>query len=123
MLWSLARQAYPLVNLGYANGDAYKYFNLVYPALGAALLYLPHFDPFLFLLASGGTSYLLLSALMLHLYVAEREARPIDLSDLFFLLLSMLVAPRYPYWVAESFPLVLIPAFAVSGGWMSARGR
>src|SRR5207249_7420068 len=78
-LWSIARQAYPLVNLGYANGTA-PYFNFLYPALGAALLYLPNFDPFLFLLASGGTSYVLLSALMFHLYVAERAIRAIGMS-------------------------------------------
>ena len=56
-IWSLAKQAYPLIDLGYANGGTRLYFNLLYPALGAALLDLPHFDPLLFLLASGGTSY------------------------------------------------------------------
>ena len=122
-IWSFANQAYPHVDLGYENGETRGYFNSLYPALGAALLNLPHFDPFLFLLASGGTSYVLLSALMLHLYVTEREARPIDLSDLFVLLLSMLAAARYPYWVAESIPLVFIPALTISVWWMAERGR
>jgi hypothetical protein len=121
-LWSLASQAYPLVNLGYANGTA-GYFNLLYPALGAVLLYLPNFDPFLFLLASGGTSYVLLSALMLHLYVAERAVRPIGVSVPLVLLLSIVVAARYPYWVAESIPLVFVPGLTISVWWMAERGR
>ena len=121
-LWSLARQAYPLANLGYANGTA-GYFNFLYPAFGAALLYLPNFDPFLFLLASGGTSYVLLSALMLHLYVAERAVRPIGMSVLLVLVLSIVVAARYPYWVAESIPLVFVPALTISVWWMAERGR
>ncbi len=122
-IWSLAKQAYPHIDLGYANGGAHGYFNLFYPALGAALLYLPNFDPFLFLLASGGTSYVLLSALMLHLYVAERAVRPIGVSVLLVLVLSIVVAARYPYWVAESIPLVFVPALTISVWWMAERGR
>jgi hypothetical protein len=74
-IWSLAERPYPFVDLGYEAGAARGYFSFLFPALGAALLYLPGFDPFLFLLASGGTSYILLSALMLHLYVADCAQR------------------------------------------------
>jgi hypothetical protein len=121
--WSLARQAYPYLDLGYANAGTLGYFNSLYPALGAALLYFPNFDPFLFLLASGGTSYVLLSALMLHLYLAERASRPMDLSDLLILVLSIVVAARYPYWVAESIPMVFVPGLTISVWWMAERGR
>jgi len=122
-IWSLAGQAYPRIDLGYANGGDRSYFNCLYPAFGAALLYLPNFDPFLFLLASGGTSYVLLSALMLHLYLAERAPRPLGLTDLLILVLSILVAARYPYWVTESIPLVFVPALTISVWWMAERGR
>jgi hypothetical protein len=93
------------------------------PALGAALLYLPDFDPFLFILASGGTSYVLLSALMLHLYVTDRVSRPIGPLDLLLLTLSVLVAARYPYWVAESIPMVFVPALTIAVWWMAERGQ
>ena len=122
-IWSLASQAYPNIDLGYAGSGDRGYFNSLYPALGAALIHLPEFDPFLFLLASGGTSYVLLSAVMLHLYVAERAARRVGVSDLAILLLSILVAARYPYWVAESIPLVFVPALTISVWWMAERGR
>jgi hypothetical protein len=122
-IWSLASQAYPHIDLGYANSETRGYFNSLYPALGAALLYLPNFDPFLFLLAGGGTSYVLLSASMLHLYVAERAVRPIGASALVILILSIVVAARYPYWVAESIPLVFVPALTISVWWMAERGR
>lgn len=122
-IWSLASQAYPHIDLGYANGGVRGYFNALYPALGAALIHLPHFDPLQFLLASGGTSYVLLSALMLHLFVAERVVRPIGVSVLLVLLLSVVVAARYPYWVAESIPLVFVPALTISIWWMAERGQ
>lgn len=122
-IWSLASQPYPYFDLGFANGEVRGYFNNLYPALGAALLHLPNFDPFLFLLASGGTSYVLLSALMLHLYVTDRASRPIGPSDVLLLTLSFIVAARYPYWVAESIPLVFFPALTISVWWMAERGQ
>jgi hypothetical protein len=122
-IWSLAAQPYPRFDLGFANGGNQGYFNMLYPALGAALVCLPNFDPFLFLLASGGTSYVLLSGLMLHLYAADRVFRPISRSDLLILTLSVVVAARYPYWVTESIPLVFVPALTISVWWMAERGR
>lgn len=122
-IWSLASQAYPHIDLGYANGGVRSYFNMLYPALGAALLYLPYFDPFLFLLATGGTSYVLLTALSLHLYVADRAVRPTGVWLLLVLVLSIVVAARYPYWVAESIPVVFVPAMTISVWWMSTRSR
>ena len=122
-IWSLASQAYPNLNLGYANSDTIGYFNGLYPALGAALLYLPQFDPFLFLLASGGASYVLLGAFMLHLYVADRASASVALFDVLILLLAVIVAARYPYWVAESIPMVFVPALTISVWWMAERGR
>jgi hypothetical protein len=122
-IWSLASQAYPLIDLGYVNGGAVGYFNLLYPALGAAILHLPNFDPFLFLLASGGTSYVLLSAVMLHLYVADRKSRFILLPEFVILVLAILVAGRYPYWVAESIPVVFAPALTISIWWMAEKGQ
>jgi hypothetical protein len=121
-IWSLAHSPYPFTNLGYEEGIARTYFNSLYSALGAALLYLPGFDPFLFLLAGGATSYVLFTALMLHFYVAGRAERIIDLSSASILLLAVLVAARYPYWVVESIPVIFVPALTISVLWMSERG-
>lgn len=121
--WSLASQPYPNFDLGYANGQIRGYFNNLYPALGAALLYLPTFDPFLFLLAGGGTSYVVLSVSMLHLYVADRASRSRRPSDLLLLILSFVVAARYPYWVAESIPMVFVTGLTISVWWMAEQGR
>jgi hypothetical protein len=122
-IWALADQAYPHFDLGYADSGSVGYFNQFYPALGAALLHLPNFDPFLFLLASGATSYVLLSALMVHLYVADRVSRPIGQLDLLLLTLCVVVAARYPYWVVESIPMVFVPALTIAVWWMAERGR
>lgn len=122
-IWSLAHQPYPYIDLGYANGGTRGYFNSLFPALGAALLYLPDFDPFLFLLASGGTSYILLSALMLHFYVADRAPRSPGIFEIVVLILSVLVAARYPYWVVESIPVVFVPALTIAVWWMAERGQ
>ncbi|KWV59479.1 hypothetical protein AS156_31075 [Bradyrhizobium macuxiense] len=122
-IWSFANQAYPNLDLGYANGEARAYFNNLYPALGATLLYLPNFDPFLFLLAGGGTSYVLLTALTLHLYATDRIARFIGSLDLVLLTLSIVVAARYPYWVAESIPMVFVPGLTISVWWMAQRNH
>jgi hypothetical protein len=122
-IWSLAHQPYPNIDLGYANGDTRGYFNSLFPALGAALLYLPDFDPFLFLLASGGTLYILLSALMLHFYVADRAPRSPGIFEVLVLILSVLIAARYPYWVVESIPVVFVPALTIAVWWMAERGQ
>lgn len=122
-IWSLASQAYPRLDLGYVDGGNRSYFNSLYPAFGAALLDFPNFDPFLFLLASGGASYVFLSALMVHLYVADRAPRSAGLFEILILMLAILVAARYPYWVAESIPMVFVPALTISVWWMAERGH
>jgi hypothetical protein len=121
--WALDLQPFPFLDLASANAGSHGYFNFLYPALGAALLHLPNFDPIQFLLASGGASYVLFSALMLHLYVSDRISRPLAALDVVLLILSMVVAARYPYWVAESTPMVFVPALTVAVWWMSERGR
>jgi hypothetical protein len=122
-IWSLASQPYPFIDLGYADGGTRSFFNNLYPALGAALLYLPNFDPFLFLLATGGTSYVLLTTLMLQLYAADRISGTPGPLDVLVLILSVLIAARYPYWVVESIPMVFVPALTIAVWWMAERGQ
>ncbi len=122
-IWTLAEHPYPLLDLGYENGGARSYFNSVYPALGAALVYFPGFDPYLFLLAGGGTSYVLLTALMLHFYLRDRAPQTTSFFSVILLVLCFLVAARYPFWVAESIPLVFVPALTIAVWWMAERGE
>lgn len=122
-IWSLAVSPYPHLNLGYENGEAITYFNHLYPALGATLLPLPGFDPFLFLLTSCGSSYVLFTCVALHVYLSDRATRTIRLLDLAVIVLAVIAAARYPYWVAESIPLVFTPALAISVWWMTERGQ
>jgi hypothetical protein len=121
-IWSLAEHPYPFIDLGYENGATRGYFNTLFPALGAAMLHLPGFDPFLYLLASGGTSYILLSTLMLHFYVADRAPQSASSFAVVVLVLCFVVAVRYPYWVAESIPVVFVPALTIAVWWMAERG-
>ena len=60
---------------------------------------------------------------MLHLYVTDRVSRAIGALDVLLLTLSILVAARYPYWVAESIPMVFVPALTISVWWMAERGQ
>jgi hypothetical protein len=122
-IWTLDKQPYPSLNLGYENGVARIYFNILYPALGAALLHLPGFDPLLYLSAGGGTSYVFFSATMLHVYLTDRPARPASRFSVVLLLLAFIVGARYPYWVIESIPVVFLPALTISVFWMTKRSR
>jgi len=118
IIWSLAEHPYPLVDLGYENATAHSYFNSLFPALGATLLPLSGFDPFLFLLASGGTTYVLLSGSMLHFYLRDRAPQTAGFFPVIVLVLSFVVAARYPYWVIESIPVVFVPALTIAVWWM-----
>jgi hypothetical protein len=122
-IWSLADKPYPMANLGYEALASRSYFNSLYPALGAALLGLPGFDPLLYLLAGGGTSYVFFSAVMLQIYLTDRTPRPADWLSVSVLLLTFLVAARYPYWVVESIPVVFTPALTISVFWMTERSK
>ena len=122
-IWSLHKQAYPLLNRGYEGGVPRSYFNNLYSALGATLLHLPGFDPFAYLIAGGATSYIFFTALMLHLYLADRPSRSADWFALALLLSTFIAAARYPYWVVETIPLVFTPALTISVWWMTERSK
>jgi hypothetical protein len=106
---SLSTQLYPYLNLGYEQAPLNLYFNLLFPLLGAALSRGVTFDPFLFIAAGGGASFVLSLGLTLHLYIRgtgilTRGAHAV-LSSL-VLALAIVVAIRYPYWIIESIPMI-----------------
>ena len=122
-MWSLAARPYPFTDFAYANAAPLSYFNMLYTAVGAALIELPGFDPFLHILVGSGTSFILYSGLALHLYVSDRAAKPFDTASVLILLLSLLAALRFPYWVAVSPPIIYLPALTTAVWWMAERGR
>jgi hypothetical protein len=122
-VWSLAARPYPLPDLGLESAAGVPYFNLLFTAYGAALVPIPGFDPFLHILAGGGASYILLSTLMLHIYLADRAPARIDAFACVILLLSFLVAARNPFWVVGSIPMVFVPALTLAVWWMVEQSR
>ena len=120
--WSLAQFPYPNLDLGYEATPPRFYFNQLIPALGSTLLCVPGFDPFLFLLAGGACAYVLLTGLALHLYASDRAPDGYATRDIVLIVIAILAAARYPYWVVETIPLVFVPALTMSVLWMSERG-
>jgi len=106
---SLSTQFYPYLNLGYAYAPLNYYFNLLFPLLGAALGRIVTLDPFLFIAASGGVSFVLSFGLVLRLYLlgpcVRAAGRGIGLASM-TLMLAFVVAIRYPYWIVESIPVI-----------------
>ncbi len=119
---SLATKPYPFTDLANANSAPYGYFNMLYSAFGAVLTELEGFDPFLYLLAGGGTAFILYTGLSLYLYVVDL-AKPPDPYGVAVLLFAFVAALRYPYWVAESTPIIYLPALVIAVWWMAERGR
>jgi hypothetical protein len=118
---SLATQFYPYLNLGYEHQPFGNYFNLLFPALGAALTRVVAVDPFLFITASGGAFFILSLGLTLYLYVKGTgilaHGRHVALSA-FTLGLAIIVANRSPYWVVSSIPVIhAVPLTIVTVYW------
>ena len=122
-IWALAEYPYPLRDLAYENGGSRHYFNALFPALGASLSPLPGFDPFLFLLAGGGAAYIACTSQMVFLYVADRAGKPFDAFAALLLVVALLAAGRYPYWVVESIHVVFIPALTITVYWMATKAE
>jgi hypothetical protein len=106
---SLSRQFYPYLNLGYEPEPLNFYFNSLFPLVGAALSRVVTFDPFLFIAAGGSAFFVLALALALHSYFAGEHIRGGNSQDLLsrlILMVGVISAARYPYWVAESIPVI-----------------
>lgn len=121
--WTLADQAWPFADRAYELAGPRGYFNTLYPALGAALINLPHFDAFLFLLASGGVTFVLLTAVMLHLLLSSYGPSRSGALRALILAATFVAAIRYPYWISESIPVIFVPALTLSVWWMAQRAK
>lgn len=104
-IFALQLPHFPVWYLG-NEGDQALPFNMLFPAIGTALLPYLHIDPFLFILAAGGGAYVLSFGIALYAYLSNPETRSADTFSLMLVGLAALVAGRYPYWTVESIPIV-----------------
>jgi hypothetical protein len=104
-IFALQLPHFPIWYLG-NEGDQALPFNMLFPAIGTALLPYVHIDPFLFILAAGGSAYVLSLGIALYAYLSKPETRSVDTFSLMLVGLAVLVAGRYPYWTVESIPIV-----------------
>ena len=96
---------FPIWYLG-NEGESHLPFNLLFPALGAALLPYIHLDPFLFILAAGGSSYVLSLGIALYAFLSTRLHRRPEVFTLAIVALAVIVAGYNPYWTVGSIPVV-----------------
>lgn len=87
------------------EGEIFAPFNMLWPAIGAALASPLGLEPFAFLTASGGTAFMLSTTLMLLAYLRSRANRVSALACA-ALILAFLSAGRYPFWIVESVPQI-----------------
>lgn len=106
---SLSGQLLPFRDLSYVYGPPFSYFNMLYSLMGSVIGKIVPLDPLLFILASGGTTFVLTVGLLLHLYVngtgilgrgPHRRIVAVTLA------LTIIVANRFPYWVVGSVPVI-----------------
>jgi len=117
---SLSSHPYPHLNLGYERVPFGSYFNMLVPAIGAALTRVAPIDPFLFIIASASSFFVLSLAITLCAFAigAVSTDRAKFGWPTVVLWLAVLVANRYPYWTAESVPFIYtVPLTVAVAHW------
>lgn len=122
---ALSKQPFPYLNLGFEYQPLGLYFNMLFPAIGAALSRIVELDPFLFICSAGATSFVLALGVTLHAYVQGTgilRPQPHTVLASFVLALTIIVANRYPYWTVESIPVIhAVPLTIVVVYWARKR--
>lgn len=98
---------FPVWYLG-NEGEQYLPFNMLFAGIGTALLPYLRLDPFLFILAAGGSTYVLSLGIAIFSYSSTCANYRPDPFSLAIAALGVIVAGRYPYWTVESIPVVFI---------------
>jgi hypothetical protein len=96
---------FPMWYLG-NEGEQFLPFNMLFPAIGSTLVPYIRLDPFLFILAAGGSSYVLSLGIALYAFLSERVSHRPDTLAMAVTGLGVIAAGRYPYWTVESIPVV-----------------
>ncbi len=121
LVTTLATDPWPLRNWG-NEGETAAAFNLLWPALGAALSKAIAIEPFAFIVTAGGTAFMAGTTIALRAYVVATGAKAPPLSAI-ALVLGMLVAGRYPFWIVESPPMIHAIALSVAIGFWVSQSR
>jgi hypothetical protein len=109
---TLAAEPFPLRNWG-NEGESSAPFNLLWPAIGAALSRVFDIEPFAFVITAGATAFLLCTAIILWAYVVATRSRP-GVRRGGMLALGVLAAGRYPFWIVESPPMIHTVALTIA---------
>jgi hypothetical protein len=121
LVTTLATDPWPLRNWG-NEGETAAAFNLLWPALGAALSKAIAIEPFAFIVTAGGTAFMAGTTIALRAYVVANRPSAPPLSAI-ALVLGMLAAGRYPFWIVESPPMIHAIALTVAIGFWVSKSR
>lgn len=104
-MYTLQSQPYPIVN--FANeGEYLPFFNELHSLFGAALMRLLPIDPFQFVLASGGSMFVVNLGVAIFAYLSTRPHVESGLAY-FILFIAALVSTWYPLWTVSSTPMIV----------------
>ncbi len=122
MIWTMEAFAASFPNLG-VMGETYStYFNMLWPGIGGVLIRVAEIDPFLFLTAGGGSSYVLNLCLALAFFLDGIGRKAIGRSALPLLAAGVMAAVATPSWTVGSPPMVhALPLCIAAAFWCVCR--
>lgn len=116
---TLAFDPWPLRNWGNEGEFSYP-FNLLWPAVGAALSKVIGIEPFAFIVSAGASAFVFGTALALRAYAVATQAR-YDTRGIAILALGLLAAGRYPFWIVESPPMIHVVGLTIAVWFWATR--
>ncbi|SMD00965.1 hypothetical protein SAMN05880593_1153 [Rhizobium sp. RU36D] len=122
-IWSLQTYGLPMPNLA-VDGEKFAQAgvpNMLIPMVGAIFAKAIPLDPYLFVISFSTMAYVLGIGILLTAFLCEHRHAPIAPAVKVFMVLALIAAGRYPYWIAESPPVAHAIPVAVSIFWYSLR--
>lgn len=111
-IYALRDHPFPLMNYG-NEGEFLSPFNALHPLLGAALMGFVPIEPFQFVLATGGSMFLLGLALAIYCYMTT-VPELLSVNSAAILAGAAVVGIRYPYWIVESPSVIWVPGLTIA---------
>lgn len=124
-IWPLQTYGLPLPNLG-VDGEIFPQAgvpNMLISMLGAIFANAVPLNPYLFVISFSTMAYVVGIGILLTAFISENRHHPIAPAVKIFMVLALIAAGRYPYWIAESPPVAHAIPLAVSIFWYSLRSR
>jgi hypothetical protein len=120
-VWALAANPIGWPNLA-NEGEIYPYFNMLFSAIGAALVPVLPLDDFLFICSSAAIT-VLGSGLAVHAYLTQRPPLRIVSLEAFVLVLALVAAGRTPSWIVISPAVAFVVPLTVAVWFWIVQGR